>query len=210
MREMRPWKALLFTQNLTAQISDLNNSLLQGVMDRTQPIKCYLIRGYAVNNTAPHSCWKRQVSPKQPICLGPLSLFHGLFLLSSSSSLQGTANSLPQHWGLASGALEQRLKWQLQSAAAYGGCFSCASLRDLTVTRLSVYLLSVFIWFPMGRAEDRTEKWNLLGSVWLQVQAVLQPGEFGVWNTICMAVQTGSDTGFLGLSLRIDQDYWRH
>lgn len=201
MREMRPWKALLFTQNLTAQISDLNNSLLQGVMDRTQPIKCYLIRGYAVNNTAAHSCWKRQVSPKQPICLGPLLLFHGLFLLSSSSSLQGAANSLPQHRGLASGALEQRLK---------RGCFSYAWLRDLPITHLSVYLLSVFIRFPMGRAEDRTEKWNLLGSVRLQVQAVLQPGEFGVWNTICMAVQTGSDTGFLGLSLRIDQDYWRH
>lgn len=47
-------------------------------MDCTQPIKCFLIKGYSVNNTAPR---QNQEAPlNEPICLGPLLSFHGLLL----------------------------------------------------------------------------------------------------------------------------------
>lgn len=61
-----------------------------------------------------------------------------------------------------------------------------------------------------GYGSNLTKQRKLFGSMWLEVQAVLQPGEFRVWNTFSMAVQAGSHTRFLGLSLWIDQDYWRH
>ncbi len=104
-------------------------------MDRTQPVKCFLIRGFFVNNTAPRR--NRQAPPNKPICLGPLSSFHALFLLLSSSSLQGATNSLPQHRRLPATAVIHCC-----FRGPYGGYCSYALLHDLPITHLSVYLLS--------------------------------------------------------------------
>lgn len=50
---------------------------------------------------------------------------------------------------------------------------------------------------------------KLFGGSWLQVHAVLQPEEFGIWDAVGVAVQAGRYAGFLGLRLWIDQDHWR-
>lgn len=54
-----------------------------------------------------------------------------------------------------------------------------------------------------------TYEWNLLGGLWLQVHAVLQPQQFGVGDAVSVAVQTGRDTRLLGLRFWIHQDDWR-
>ncbi len=102
-------------------------------MDRIQPIKCFLIRGFFVNNTALRR--NRQAPANEPICLGLLSSFHALFL--SSSSLQGATNSLPQHRRLPATVIIHCC-----FRGPYGGYSSYASLHDLPITHLSVYLQS--------------------------------------------------------------------
>lgn len=50
---------------------------------------------------------------------------------------------------------------------------------------------------------------ELFGGSGLQVHAVLQPEEFGIWDAVGVAVEAGRYTGLLGLRLWIDQDHWR-
>lgn len=50
---------------------------------------------------------------------------------------------------------------------------------------------------------------ELFGGSGLQVHAVLQPEEFGIWDAVSMAVEAGRHAGLLGLRFRIDQDHWR-
>lgn len=54
-----------------------------------------------------------------------------------------------------------------------------------------------------------TYEGDLFGGSWLQVHAVLQPQEFGIWDAVSVAVEAGRDAGLLGLRFRIDQDHWR-
>lgn len=61
----------------------------------------------------------------------------------------------------------------------------------------------------MRKKNTLTYERNLLGGLWLQVHAVLQPQQFRVGDAVSVAVQAGRDTGLLGLCLWIHQDDWR-
>lgn len=57
--------------------------------------------------------------------------------------------------------------------------------------------------------EKLTYERKLFGGSGLQVHAVLQPEEFGIWDAISVAVEAGRYSWLLGLRLWIDQDHWR-
>lgn len=57
--------------------------------------------------------------------------------------------------------------------------------------------------------EKLTYERKLFGGSGLQVHAILQPEEFGIWDAVGVAVEAGRYSRLLGLRLWIDQDHWR-
>lgn len=54
-----------------------------------------------------------------------------------------------------------------------------------------------------------TYEGQLFGESGLQLQAVLQPQQFGVRDAVGVAVQAGRHAGLLGLRFWVDQDHRR-